>query len=41
LKTKFKQKPEELELLVKEDNNTRKYQKESKKWIYTAPPLWP
>jgi hypothetical protein len=30
LKTKFKQKPEEIELLAKEDKKSRKCQKESK-----------
>jgi hypothetical protein len=36
MKTINKQKPEEIKLLAKEDKNTRKCQKESKKWICTA-----
>jgi hypothetical protein len=40
LKTKIKQKPEEMKLHAKEDNNTRKCQKENKKWICTALPSW-
>jgi hypothetical protein len=33
-----KQKPEDMKLLTKEDKNTRKNQKESKKWICTTLP---
>jgi hypothetical protein len=36
LKTKYKQKPEEMKLLAEEDKNSRKCQKESKKWRFSA-----